>query len=60
MAEFENRERRMAGINACLAQYGMSSLEEAREVCLAKGVDVEKIVKVFNQLHLKTQFGLTL
>ena len=45
MAEFENRERRLAGINECLAKYGMSSLEEARDVCLAKGVDVEKIVK---------------
>ena len=45
MAEFENRERRLAGINECLAKYGMSSLEEARDLCLAKGVDVEKIVK---------------
>ncbi len=35
----------MPKISACLEQYGMSSLEDAREVCLAKGIDVEKIVK---------------
>ena len=35
----------MPKINACLAEYGMSSLEEARQVCLDKGIDVEKIVK---------------
>ncbi|MEG1980405.1 MAG: GGGtGRT protein, partial [Victivallaceae bacterium] len=28
-----------------LKKYGIASLEEAREICLAKGVDVEKIVK---------------
>ena len=35
----------MPKISACLAEYGMSSLEDAREICLAKGIDVEKIVK---------------
>lgn len=45
MAQFEGKERRMPKINACLKEYGMETLEEARDLCLAKGVDVEKIVK---------------
>ncbi|WP_411678004.1 GGGtGRT protein [Caproicibacter sp.] len=43
--KFENKERRMAKIEKCLAEYGLGSLEEARDLCLSKGVDVEKIVK---------------
>ena len=42
---FEGYERRIDKINACLAEYGMSSLEEARDVCLAKGVNPEEIVR---------------
>ena len=45
MALFENYERREATINACLAKYGFKSLEEVRELCHSKGVDIEKIVK---------------
>lgn len=44
MANFEGKERRVAGIEACLAQYGIESLEAAQEICLAKGVDVQSIV----------------
>ncbi len=36
---------RMAGIEKCLAEYGIESLEAARELCLSKGIDVEKEVK---------------
>ena len=32
-------------INQTLAKYGISSQEEARQICLEKGIDVEKIVK---------------
>ena len=42
---FEGKERRMEKIEACLAQYGIESLEAARELCLSKGIDVEAIVK---------------
>ena len=42
---FEGKERRMDKINACLAKYGIESLEAARELCLSKGIDVEAIVK---------------
>ena len=42
---FEGKERRMAGIEKCLAEYGIKDLEEARDICLSKGVNVEEIVK---------------
>ena len=45
MAVFEGQSRRMPKIEACLKEYGMNSLEEARELCLSKGIDVENIVK---------------
>lgn len=45
MVKFENQERRMDNINACLAANGIKNLEEAREICLAKGVNVEDIVR---------------
>ena len=42
---FEGYERRINQINPVLAKYGMKDLEEAKEVCLAKGVDAETIVR---------------
>ncbi|MFZ5989643.1 MAG: GGGtGRT protein [Bacillota bacterium] len=45
MIRFEGYERRIDGINKCMAEYGFNSLEEAREFCLSKGIDVDKIVK---------------
>ncbi|MBR7176793.1 MAG: GGGtGRT protein, partial [Clostridia bacterium] len=42
---FEGYERRIDKINAELAQYGLESLEQAREICLSHGVNVEEIVK---------------
>ena len=42
---FEGYERRIDKINALLPQYGINSLEHAREICLSKGVNVEEIVK---------------
>lgn len=45
MALFENYERREATIKVCLDKYGFKSIEETRELCLANGIDVEKIVK---------------
>ena len=43
--KFEGKERRMAKIEKCLAEYGLASLEDARDLCLSKGFDVDKIVK---------------
>ncbi len=45
MAKFEGQERRMPKIEACLAEYGFKTLDEARDFCLSKGIDVDKIVK---------------
>ena len=42
---FENYERRIDKINKVLASYGIKDLEEARKICLDKGIDVEAIVK---------------
>ena len=43
--KFEGKERRMAKIEKCLAEYGLASLEDARDLCLSKGVDADAIVK---------------
>lgn len=45
MALFESYDRRIGQITPVLKKYGMQTLEEARELCLAKGVDVATIVK---------------
>ena len=45
MIRFEGYERRIAGIEACMAEYGIKDLEDARDICLAKGINVEDIVK---------------
>ena len=45
MVRFEGYERRIDTINKTLEQYGFASLEDAKAVCDAKGIDVESIVK---------------
>ncbi|MCI7282185.1 GGGtGRT protein [Dysosmobacter sp.] len=42
---FESYERRIDKINGVLAQYGIGSVEECREICKAKGFDPYEIVK---------------
>ena len=44
MALFENYERRVDKINSVLAEYGISSIEECKDITLAKGIDCDKIV----------------
>jgi hypothetical protein len=43
MALFESYDRRIETINAVLNQNGISSLEEAKSICDAKGIDPYKI-----------------
>ncbi|MBR5134413.1 MAG: GGGtGRT protein [Clostridia bacterium] len=43
--KFEGKERRMAKIEAFLAENDLGSMEEARDLCLSKGIDVDAIVK---------------
>ena len=45
MALFESYERRIDKISGVLAQYGIGSVEECREICRAKGFDPYEIVK---------------
>ena len=49
---FEGKERRMPKIEKCLAEYGIGSLEEARELCKSKGFDPYEIVKGVQPLSL--------
>ena len=43
--KFEGQDRRQAKLDKVLSEYGIKSLEEAREICLAKNIDVDAIVK---------------
>ena len=45
MALFESFDRRIAQVNAVLNEYGIASLDEAKAICDAKGIDPYKIVK---------------
>ncbi len=45
MANFEGKERRMGKIDAFLKANDFASMEDARDFCLSKGIDVESIVK---------------
>ena len=45
MALFESYERRIGQITPVLAKYGIASLEDAKKLTDAKGVDVYRIVK---------------
>ena len=42
---FEGFERRIDKINAELKNYGIKDLADAREICLAKGINVEEIIR---------------
>lgn len=43
--KFEGKERRICGIEKCLAEYGIADLEAARSLCLDAGINVDEIVK---------------
>jgi len=45
VVRFEGYERRIDQINICLAEYGFKSLEEVKELCTSKGIDVDSIVR---------------
>ena len=43
--KFEGQDRREATLAKVLPEYGFKSLEDARDLCLSKGIDVDAIVK---------------
>jgi len=45
MIQFEGYSRRIETIETCLKKHNIASLEAAKDLCLGKGVDVEKLVK---------------
>jgi hypothetical protein len=45
MALFESYERRIDKIESVLSANGIASLEEAKSICDAKGIDVAELVK---------------
>ena len=45
MAKFEGYERREAKILGVLKEYGISSIDECKEICDAQGIDPYKIVE---------------
>ena len=45
MATFEGQDRRQEKLNVTLKEYGFNNIDETRELCLSKGIDVEQIVK---------------
>ena len=42
---FEGYERRIGRINQVCAEYGLEKIEDARDLCLSKGIDVNAIIK---------------
>ena len=44
MVTFEGYERRIDKLNSIMSQYGIASLEEAKQLCDDKGIDVRSIV----------------
>jgi len=47
---FESYDRRIKQIEKTLKEYGIKDLEDARKICLDKGIDVDKIVRGIQQI----------
>lgn len=45
MVRFEGYEKRIGKINETLVKYGIKGLEQAKQICLDKDIDVDGIVK---------------
>ena len=45
LVQLEGYEKRIDKINATLKEYGIGSVEECKEICLANGIDCDDIVR---------------
>ncbi|MEG1646455.1 MAG: GGGtGRT protein [Clostridia bacterium] len=45
MITFESYERRIDKINIALAEYGIKDLQDAKDICTAKGINVDELVR---------------
>ena len=45
MIDFEGYDRRKTKIDAAIKKFKLKSLENCRDLCLSRGIDVEKIVR---------------
>ena len=54
---FEGYERRIDKINKALAEYGIASLEEAKNICTENGIDVAGIVTGGQPIAFETAAG---
>ena len=43
MAKFEGYERREAKILEALKEFGINSIDECKEICDAKGIDIQLV-----------------
>ena len=55
--KFEGKERRIEKIEKCLAEYGIESLEAARELCLSKGIDVNDIIALLDTNNIRVEYN---
>ena len=58
MAHFEGYERREAKILGVLKEYGISSIDECKEICAAKGIDPYKIAEETQPICFENAFSL--
>ena len=56
---FENYDRKIDKINAALNEYGIKDLEEAYEICKAKGLDPYQTAKSIQPSASRTFAGHT-
>ena len=56
MANFEGYDRRIDKINAFLVGIGFECIDETRELCLEKGIDVAAIVRGIDSAAARTSY----
>ena len=58
MAKFEGQDRREATLAKVLKEYGFSSLDEANELCLSKGINIIHSLRLMKQSRIQLKLCL--